>query len=1039
MSPFRTFVDRPVLAMVISILILIVGGISYGTLPVSEYPDIAPPTISVTANYPGASAETVSETVATPLEQAINGVEGMIYMLSQSTGNGGMSLTITFAPGTDIDAANVLVQNRVARAEPGLPEPVRRLGVSTLKSSNTILMIANMQSPDGSRDQLYLSNYARTQIVDRLARIDGVGEAQLFAERAFSMRVWLDPDLVAARGMSASDVVQALAANNTQVAAGTIGQLPQDAQPAQELVVETRGRLSDPEEFADIVIRRDGDRLTRLRDVGRVELGAQDFSVFGYQGTEAAIPIAIYQRPGSNALAVANAVIAEFEALSADFPPGVAFDVVYNPTVFIEKSVDAVYVTIAEAVALVVAVVLIFLQSARASLIPILAIPISLIGTFAVMAALGFSLNTLTLFGLVLVIGIVVDDAIVVVENVERFLKEGLSPKEAARRTMDEVGGALIAIGLVLAAVFVPAAFVTGVTGIFYRQFAMTIATATLISVVVSLTLSPALAGQLMRHGASGGAFGRWFNRGFDRLSNGYSRMTGWLIRRAALVVLVYIALIAATVVTFQRTPTGFIPDQDKGYFIAAVQLPPGASVTRTRAVLERLSATFLAHPAVQNSVGFAGFDGATFTTAPNGGAIFVTLKPFEDRFHSVAQVIGEMWPQVGQVSEGNVFLLQPPPVDGLGNATGWKLYLQDRQGRGSRALEAQMNEFLAALNQNPALSFSFSLYNTNTPRVFADIDLTRAEMLGVTPQAINQTLEVYLGSAYVNDFNILGRTYRVTAQADTAFRDDPADVEGYRAPSVNGAMVQLGAVAAVTYTTGPSRVPRYNLYPSAEIQGDAAPGVSSTAALDAVEAVAATALADGFAFEWTDLSYQQRAAGDTAVLVFGLSVLFVFLVLAALYESWILPFAVILIVPMCLLAALLGVQFRGLDNNILTQVGLIVLIGLASKNAILIVEFARQAHAEGKTRAEAAIEAARLRLRPILMTSLAFILGVVPLVIASGEGAELRQALGTAVFAGMLGVTLFGLIFTPVFYVLAQGVSDRFGRGKVAEQAGHA
>lgn len=1039
MSPFRTFVDRPVLAMVVSILILIVGGISYGTLPVSEYPDIAPPTISVTASYPGASAETVAETVATPLEQAINGVEGMIYMLSQSTGNGGMSLTITFAPGTDIDAANVLVQNRVARAEPSLPEPVRRLGVSTLKSSSTMLMVVNILSPDKSRDQLYLSNYARTQIVDRLARIDGVGEAQLFAERAFSMRVWLDPDLVAARGMSASDVVAALAANNTQVAAGTIGQLPQDAQPAQELVVETRGRLSDPAEFADIVIRRDGERLTRLRDVARVELGAQDFGIFGYQGVDAALPIAIYQRPGSNALAVANAVLAEFDALSADFPPGVSYDAVYNPTVFIEESVNAVYVTIAEAVALVVAVVLIFLQSARASVIPILAIPISLVGTFAVMAALGFSLNTLTLFGLVLVIGIVVDDAIVVVENVERFLKEGLSPKEAARRTMDEVGGALIAIGLVLAAVFVPAAFVSGVTGIFYRQFAMTIATATLISVVVSLTLSPALAGQLMRHGASGGAFGRWFNRGFDRLSNGYARLTGWLIRRATLVVLVYIGLIVATVMTFQRTPTGFIPDQDKGYFIAAVQLPPGSSVTRTRAVLEKLSATLLAHPAVEDSVGFAGFDGATFTQAPNGGAIFVTLKPFEERSHSVGQVIGEMWPQVGQVSEGNVFLLQPPPVDGLGNATGWKLYLQDRQGRGLRALEEQTNAFLGALNQNPALSFSFSLFNTNTPRVFADIDLTKAEMLGVTPQAINATLEVYLGSAYVNDFNILGRTYRVTAQADAEFRDEPLDIETYRAPSVNGSMVQLGAVADVTYTSGPSRVPRYNLYASAEIQGDAAPGVSSTAALDTVEAVAAEVLADGFSFEWTDLSYQQRAAGSTAALVFGLSVLFVFLVLAALYESWVLPFAVILIVPMCLLAALLGVGYRGLDNNILTQVGLIVLIGLASKNAILIVEFARQAYADGKTRSDAAIEAARLRLRPILMTSLAFILGVVPLVIASGAGAELRQALGTAVFAGMVGVTFFGLIFTPVFYVLMQGLSDWLGGGKQVAQGDHA
>ncbi|MCF6446031.1 efflux RND transporter permease subunit [Nereida sp. MMG025] len=1041
MSPSRLFVDRPVFATVLSIIILVTGIISYFTLPVSEYPEITPPTITVNAFYPGASAETVAETVAAPLEQEINGVDGMIYMLSQSTGDGAMAITISFEPGIDIDAASVQVQNRVTRAEPGLPEPVRRLGVTVEKSSNTILTIVNIISPDESRDQLYLSNYARTQVVDRLARIEGVGNAQVFAERAFSMRVWLDPDRVAARGMTPGDVVAALAENNAQVASGTIGQLPLDTPSAFQFSVQTAGRLTAPEEFENIVVRRGEDgRITRVSDIGRVELGAQSFSIAGYQNTTTSIPVAIFQQPGSNALATTEAVIAEIEALSASFPEGLEYNIVYNPTEFIAASIDAVYETIIEAVLLVILVIVLFLQSWRASIIPVLSIPISLIGTFALLYVLGFSLNTLTLFGLVLAIGIVVDDAIVVVENVERFLREGLSPKEAARRTMDEVGSALVAIGLVLGAVFVPAAFVTGVTGAFYSQFALTIVSATTISVFVSLTLSPALSGVLMRRpvqnpkgvGWLTSAFSNGFNAVFDRISNGYAALTRLLIRISPLVLLIYVGLIALTVVVFMRTPTGFIPAQDKGYFIAALQLPPGSALPRTQAALEEITEIALEHPGVRATTGFAGFDGATFTATTNGAAIFVSLEPFEERIaqgHTIGSIINDLQGQVAAVDEAMVFLLQPPPVDGLGNSGGWTLYLQDRQGRGIPALEAQLGAFAGALNQDPAIASAFSLFNAGTPRIFADIDREKAEILNVRPSAVNEMLEIYLGSAYVNDFTFLGRNFQVTAQADAAWRDDLRDIANYRVRSETGAMVPMGSVAEFDYTTGPNRVPRYNLFTAAEVQGDAAPGVSSTDALNAIEALADQVLAEGYEIEWTGLSFQERNAGNTSGIVFALAVVFVFLVLAALYESWVLPFAVILIVPMCLLAAMVGVNIRGLDNSILTQIGLIVLIALAAKNAILIVEFARKAEMTGTNRIEAAVEAARLRLRPILMTSLAFILGVIPLVIASGAGFEARQALGTAVFAGMIGVTGFGLLLTPVFYVACRTVSGWFNR----------
>ena len=1052
------FIDRPIFAAVVSILITMIGAVAYLSLPVSQYPEIAPPTIQVTATYPGASAEVVSDTVATPLEQEINGVEGMLYMLSQATSDGRLTLTITFELGTDLDEAQVLVQNRVAIAEPRLPEQVRRLGVQTQQNSPDLMMVVHMLSPDDSRDQLYISNYASSQIVDRLLRIDGVGQATVFGERAYSMRVWLDPDLVAARGLTAGDVVAALRANNVQVASGTVNQLPVPDQGAFQLNVETLGRLVEPAQFENIVIRayEDGGKV-RVRDVGRVELGAQDYSTNGYLDDKTALPIGVFQRPGSNALETAAEVTELMEDLSVNFPPGLGYEIIYNPTKFIEESVNAVYVTIVEAVILVVLVVVIFLQSLRASIIPILAIPISLIGTFFVMAAFGFSLNNLSLFGLVLAIGIVVDDAIVVVENVERYIEQGLSPRDAAYKTMDEVSGALIAIGLVLSAVFIPAAFIEGITGQFMRQFAVTIAAATLISVVVSLTLSPALAALLLKpksEGPPSSVIGRFFhtmlwpfrkfadgfNWAFDKLASGYAAGVQKLIRISAVMLIVYAGLIALTGYQFMRAPTGFIPEQDQGYLIAVVQLPPGASLSRTDNVIREVSDLLLGIDGVEHTVGFAGLDGATFTNAPNAGAIFFTTAPFEERAASGRTnqaIIGEAFGVLGSITRANAFVIAPPPVRGIGNAGGWKLYVQDERGRGLPALEGAVGEIVGAANQTDGLAAVFSLFNTATPKIYADIDRVKAEELGLPPSRVFETLEVYLGSAFVNDFNFLGRTYRVTAQADGPFRDNPDDVLDLRARSTDGAIVPIGSVATLERITGPYRVPRYNLFPAAAIQGATTPGVSTGEAIERMEALLDERLPDGFGYEWTELALQEKLAGNTAIYAFLMAVVFVFLLLAAQYESWLLPLSVILIVPMCLLAAISGVLLRGMDNNILTQIGFVVLVGLASKNAILIVEFARQAEEEGLSRVLAATKASCLRLRPILMTSFAFILGVVPLMIATGAGSEMRQALGTAVFSGMLGVTFFGLIFTPIFYVVCRWIGSLFKRDRQGQDQG--
>jgi hydrophobe/amphiphile efflux-1 (HAE1) family protein len=1044
------FIDRPIFATVLSVLIVIIGAIAQMRLPVAEYPEIAPPTVNVRAVYPGASAKVVAETVATPLEQEINGVDDMLYVSSQSTGDGALSINVVFKPGTNIDMAQVLVQNRVAVAEPRLPEDVRRVGVTVRKASPDLMMVVHMISPDGSRDQQYISNYATLNVKDVLTRVDGVGNVNVFGARDFSMRIWLDPEKLATRSLTANDVVAALRASNLQVAAGSVNQPPAQSDGAFQLQVTTLGRLTDVSQFEDIVVRAEPDgAVTRLRDVARVELGAQDYLVNAYLNNQFATGIGIYQRPGSNALSTADQIKATMEQLAKDFPPGVAYTIVYNPTEFIRSSVSAVVMTLFEAVALVVLVVILFLQTWRAAIIPIVAIPVSLIGTFAIMSAVGITFNTLSLFGLVLAIGIVVDDAIVVVENVERRLREGMSPKEAAHATMDEVGGAVLAISLVLIAVFVPTAFITGLQGAFYKQFGITIAAATAISAFVSLTLSPALAalllkphteshgdvGMMAKIGAPVRAFFNGFNRMFERFSHGYAWLTGKLIRRTFVMLLLFAGLLGLTYERLVATPTGLIPQLDRTYFIVAFQLPPGSTLDRTDQVVRKASDLIRARPGIFATVQFVGLDGATFTNAPNAGVIFVRVNSFEDRIAAGLTkdgIINDIRNEMQKLREAFVLVIEPPSVPGIGTGGGIKGYVQDRSGRGLQALEMAAFSAMGAASQRPEFAQAFTLYNTRTPQIFADIDRVKAEQLGVPIANVFDTLSIYMGSSYVNDFNLLGRTFRVTAQADNPFRLNVRDVQNLKTRNAEGDMVPLGSVATFQDITDAYRVPRYNLYPAAELQAAMKPGFSTGQGIAAIEEIAETKLPSGFGFEWTEIALQEKLGGSTALIAFVLGVVFVFLLLAALYESWLLPLAVILIVPMCILAAMIGVNIRGFDRNILVEIGLVVLVGLAAKNAILIVEFAKQAEEAGMNRYDAAVEAAKTRLRPIIMTSLAFILGVVPLVFASGAGAEMRQSLGTAVFSGMIGVTVFGLIFTPLFYVLA----SRFQRKKTADTA---
>jgi multidrug efflux pump len=1046
----RYFVDRPILAAVLSILIFLAGAIAVGRLPVSEYPEVVPPSVVVRAVYPGANPKVTAESVALPIEEAVNGVEDMLYMSSTATADGTMLLTVTFKLGTDPDRAQQLVQNRVAQALPRLPEEVRRIGVTTAKSSPDLTMVVHLTSPDERYDVTYLSNYAVLNVKDVLARIGGVGQVLTWGAGDYAMRVWLDPDKVAARGLAAGDVVRAIREQNSQIAAGVIGEAPTLAGVDQQLPIDAKGRLTSEGEFADIVVKTSPDgAVTRLRDVARIELGASSYALRSLLDNKPAVAIGIFQAPGSNALAVADQVHRAMETLKADMPQGVGYAIVYDTTRFVRASIESVVVTLLEAVALVVLVVIVFLQTWRASIIPLIAVPVSIVGTFAVMLALGFSINALSLFGLVLAIGIVVDDAIVVVENVERNIAAGLAPREATYQAMREVSGPIVAIALVLVAVFAPLAFVSGLTGEFYRQFALTIAISTVISAFNSLTLSPALAAVLLRpHGAPKdaltrgmdkifGGFFRAFNRAFQRSGDAYGMTVSRVLGRKSVMLLVYAALLAATWAGFRSVPPGFIPAQDKQYLVAFAQLPDGATLDRTDAVVRRMSAIAMKQPGVEAAVAFPGLSINGFTTSANAGVVFVTLKPFDQRRSpdlSGMAIAGALNGQFRAIEEAFTAAFPPPPVLGLGTIGGFKLQIEDRGAQGYEALYEAREAFLRKAYATPELAGVFSSYQINVPQLAADIDRVKAKQLGVSVAEVFDTLQVYLGSQYVNDFNRFGRTYQVKVQADAPYRARAEDVLRLKVRNAQGDMVPLSSLLKVGSGFGPDRVTRYNSYTAADINGGPAPGFSSGQAQAAVERIAAETLPKGMSFEWTELTYQEILAGSSGQLVFPLAVLLVFLVLAALYESWTLPLAVILIVPMALLSAIAGVWLTKGDNNIFTQISLVVLVGLAAKNAILIVEFAQELERQGRSVVQAAIEASRLRLRPILMTSFAFIMGVVPLVLSTGAGAEMRRAIGVAVFSGMLGVTVFGLLLTPLFYVLLRTLAERWQRRRAAQ-----
>jgi len=1035
MNISRFFIDRPVFAGVLSVLIFVSGLLALRTLPISEYPEVVPPQVVVRANYPGASPKVIAETVATPIEEQINGVEGMLYMGSQATTDGLMTLTVTFKLGTDPDKAQQLVQNRVSQAEPRLPDAVRTLGITTIKSSPDLMMVVHILSPNNKYDITYLRNYAVLNVKDRLARITGVGDVQLFGSGDYAMRVWLDPQKVAEHGLSAGDIVQEIRAQNVQAAAGVVGASPNVPGLGVQMSVNAQGRLQSPEEFGDIVVKTaPGGAVTRLRDVARIELGAADYSLRSLLNNKSAVAVPVFQAPGSNAIQIADAVRATMEEIKQNMPEGVDYAVVYDTTQFVRASIEAVVHTLLEAVVLVVIVVVLFLQTWRASIIPLVAVPVSIIGTFAVMHLFGFSINALSLFGLVLAIGIVVDDAIVVVENVERNIEEGLSPVQATYRAMSEVSGPIVAIALVLVAVFVPLAFISGLTGQFYRQFALTIAISTVISAVNSLTLSPALAALLLRgHDAPKDLLTRvldrvlgWFFRGFNRVFNAgseaYSGGVSRVIGRKSVMMGVYLALVGVAYVLFQAVPGGFVPAQDKQYLVGFAQLPDAASLDRSEDVIKRMGDIAEKQPGAVNNIAFPGLSINGFTNSSNSGIVFVSLDEFERRTTaalSAGAIAGSLNRQFGAIQDAFIAVFPPPPVQGLGTIGGFKLQIEDRAGLGYEALNAATNAFLAEARKAPELTGMFTGLRVDVPQLYADIDRVRARQLGVAVTDVFDTLQVYLGSLYVNDFNALGRTYSVRIQADAPFRARAEDIGRLKVRSSSGEMVPLAAVLTVKPSAGPERAMRYNGFLSADVNGAAAAGYSTGQAQDAIARTAKEALPKGFAFEWTELTYQQIIAGNSGLLVFPVALLLVFLVLAAQYESLTLPLAIIMIVPMGLLAAMTGVYLTHGDNNVFTQIGLIVLVGLSAKNAILIVEFARELEFAGRKPVAAAIEASRLRLRPILMTSMAFIMGVLPLVLSTGAGAEMRHAMGVAVFAGMIGVTAFGLFLTPVFYVV--------------------
>ncbi len=1038
----RFFIDRPIFAAVLSIVIFIAGLIAMLSLPVSEYPEVVPPSIVVRAIYPGANPRVLSEAVATPLEEQINGVENMLYMSSQATSDGVLTLTVTFRVGTDVDLAQVQVQNRVSQALPRLPEEVRQLGVTTVKSSPNFIMVVHLVSPDHRYNDVYLRNYGLLQIKDVIARIPGIGQVQVFGGGDYAMRIWLDPGKVAARGLTAGDVVSAIREQNVQVAAGVVGAPPMPVPVDYQLSVNARGRLIDEKEFGEIVLKTGADgEITRLRDVGRIELAAGDYALRSLLDNQSAVGIGIFQAPGSNALQLSSTVRATMEELKKNFPEGLQYRIVYDPTINVRDGIREVVKTLFEAILLVVFVVVLFLQTWRASIIPLVAVPISIVGTFAILLGFGFSINTLSLFGLVLAIGIVVDDAIVVVENVERNIEAGLSPRDASYKAMEEVSGPIIAIALVLCAVFVPVAFLSGLTGEFYRQFALTIAFSTVISAVNSLTLSPALSAILLKSreappdrltrllDRSLGWLFRPFNRVFTRGSQRYGAAVSSILRRSGIALAVYAGLVALTVFGFNKVPHGFVPTQDKQYLVAFAQLPDAATLDRTEKVIREMADIGRKQPGVENAVQFPGLSINGFVNAPNAGIVFFTLKPFDER-HGKDEyglnIAGALNGKFSGIQDAFVAVFPPPPVNGLGQVGGFKLELEDRAGLGETALNDATQALLGKAYQTPALTGLFTSYRINVPQLEVEVDREKVKREGISLTDLFQTMQVYLGSVYANDFNRFGRTYQVKVQADAQYRATAENIAQLKVRNAQGAMVPLGSVVQVKESHGPDQGLRYNGYPAADINGGPAPGFSSGQAEAAIEAIAAEVLPNGIGYEWTDLSYQQRLSGSTAIFVFPLCVLLAFLVLAAQYESWSLPLAVILIVPMSLLCALTGIWLTKGDNNIFTQIGFLVLIGLACKNAILIVEFARELHLQGRSPVEAALEACRIRLRPILMTSFAFIMGVLPLVFSTGAGAEMRHAMGVAVFSGMLGVTFFGLVLTPVFYVTILHIVER-------------
>ena len=1046
------FIQRPIFAAVLSLIILIGGAISLFQLPISEYPEVVPPTVAVRANFPGANPKVIGETVASPLEQAITGVEGMLYMSSQGTADGKMTLTLTFALGTDLDKAQVQVQNRVTRTMPTLPTEVQRLGVTVDKASPDLTMVVHLTSPDDRYDMLYLSNYAALNVKDELARLEGVGDVQLFGLGNYSLRVWLDPNKVASRNLTAADVVNAIREQNRQVAAGSLGAPPSAGDNSFQLSINTQGRLVSEEEFENIIVRAgENGEITRLKDIARIELGSSQYALRSLLNNKPAVAIPVFQRPGSNAIAISDAVRARMAELKQSFPEGVDYEIVYDPTIFVRGSIEAVVHTLLEAIILVVLVVVLFLQTWRASIIPLAAVPVSLIGTFAVMHAFGFSLNALSLFGLVLAIGIVVDDAIVVVENVERNIGLGKTPVEATKQAMKEVTGPIVATALVLCAVFVPTAFISGLSGQFYQQFALTIAISTVISAFNSLTLSPALAAVLLRsHDAPKDGFskllnrlfGGWlfapFNRLFERASHGYVGTVKRVLRGSSVALLVYAGLMGLTYLGFATTPTGFVPGQDKQYLVAFAQLPDAATLDRTEAVMKEMSDIAGKHPGVENTIAFPGLSINGFTNSPNSGIVFVALKDFDqrkDESMSAGAIAAELNGQFGSIQEAYLAIFPPPPVQGLGTIGGFRLQVQDRGNLGYDELYLQTQNVIAKARQLPELDpmSVFTSYQVNVPQIDAAIDREKAKTHGVAISDIFDTMQIYLGSLYANDFNRFGRTYQVNVQAEQQFRLEPQQIGQLKVRNNRGEMIPLSTFVKVSDSAGPDRVMHYNGFLTAEINGAAAPGYSSGQAEAAIAKLLKDELPNGMSFEWTDLTYQQILAGNSAIFVFPLCVLLAFLVLAAQYESWSLPLAVILIVPMTLLSAITGVILAGGDNNIFTQIGLIVLVGLACKNAILIVEFAKEKQEEGMDRVAAVLEACRLRLRPILMTSFAFIMGVVPLVISTGAGAEMRHAMGVAVFSGMLGVTFFGLLLTPVFYVLIRAFVEKHAAKKAA------